>query len=113
MVPPTSPFFTAAHGHSPLASRPATPASGRDAFLTNGRLNVPRPLLRFARDAARPRVERQLRALERVLDTACARARLEGQGGGGGTPRRASPHRHEHLCAPSRDPARDVRARPP
>ena len=46
-----------------------------------------------------------------MLDTPRARARVEGQGRGRRAPRRAAPHRDEHLRAAARDPAPAVRAR--
>ena len=68
-------------------------------------------VLHCARGGARPRPECELRAVERVLGPSCARARVEGQGGGAREPRAAAADVDVELHAAARHQARDVRPR--
>jgi hypothetical protein len=66
-------------------------------------------VLRCARSGARPRPQRELRALERLLAPTCARARLEGQGRDSRKPRAPDPLRVCAVPATARHSTRHVR----
>ena len=70
-------------------------------------------MLRCARGGARPRPQRELRALERLLAPPCARARLEGQSRDPREPRASDPLRVHSVPTAARDSTRDVRSRTP
>jgi len=68
-------------------------------------------VLHCARGGARPRPQRELRAVERLLAPSRARTRVEGEGRGAGEPRPAAPVVHLDVHPTERDPACDIRAR--
>jgi hypothetical protein len=68
-------------------------------------------VLHCARGGARPRPQRELRAVERLLASTRARPRLEGKGRGAREPRPTAPVIVLHVHAATRHPPRDVRPR--
>ena len=68
-------------------------------------------VLHCARGGARPRPQRELRAVERLLAPPRARPRLEGEGRGPREPRPAAPLVVLHVHAAARHPPRHVRPR--
>ena len=79
---------------------------------TNRRWSRGKWLLRWARGGTGTRPQRKLRALECLLAPSCARARLEGQGGGPREPCAAAALGDHELRPAERHSAEDVRACP-
>jgi len=69
-------------------------------------------VLRCARGGARPRPQCELRALERLFASPCARTRLEGEGRDPREPRASDPIGLYAVPPATRDPTRDVRPCP-